>query len=57
MLYRDWIALEAVGGNRAEVQRVVSHLQEELRALDVEMEPTTQELIERVYAQLLKGSA
>ncbi|WP_042370569.1 LysM peptidoglycan-binding domain-containing protein [Streptacidiphilus neutrinimicus] len=57
MLYRDWITLEAVCGSRAEVQRVISRLQGELRALDVEMEHATQELIERVYAQLLKGSA
>ncbi|WP_037599537.1 BTAD domain-containing putative transcriptional regulator [Streptacidiphilus rugosus] len=57
LLYRDWIALEAIDGSRADVQRVISRLQEELRALDVEMEHSTQTLIEAVYERDLKGSA
>ena len=56
MLYRDWIALEATCGSLAEVQRVSSRLQDELRALDVEMNHSTQELIQQVY-QRIKGSA
>jgi DNA-binding SARP family transcriptional activator len=56
MLYRDWLTLEAAAGNRAEVLRIISRLQEELRTLDTEMDHTTQELIETVFEQL-KGSA
>ncbi len=56
-LYRDWIALEAACGNRAEVQRVISRLQKELRALDVEMEDATEKLIQQFHDRDLKGSA
>ena len=56
MLYRDWIALEAACGSLAEVQRVSSRLQDELRALDVEMDLSTENLIEQVF-QRLRGSA
>ncbi|RAG81241.1 hypothetical protein DN069_34015 [Streptacidiphilus pinicola] len=57
MLYRDWLALEAACGNIAEVHRIISRLQEELRALDAEMDPATIELIEAIFEQHMKGSA
>ncbi len=57
MLYRDWLALEASCGNRAEVLRIISRLQEELRTLDAEMDHTTEELIEAIFEHQLKGSA
>ncbi|WP_042422248.1 LysM peptidoglycan-binding domain-containing protein [Streptacidiphilus anmyonensis] len=57
MLYRDWLALEAACGNTAEVHRIISRLQEELRTLDVEMDHATEELIEAIFEQHMKGSA
>jgi hypothetical protein len=56
MLYRDWLALEAACGNRAEVHRIISRLQEELRTLDAEMDHTTEQLIEAIFEQHMKGS-
>ncbi|MGR3938471.1 bacterial transcriptional activator domain-containing protein [Streptomyces sp. BRA346] len=50
LLYRDWMRIEHRAGNRAGLHSAITALQQANRALDLDLDPETEELIKSLLA-------
>ncbi|MFF4978232.1 hypothetical protein [Streptomyces sp. NPDC001083] len=56
LLYRDWLIVEQTAGNRAGLHTTIARIQQVARALDFDLEPETQQLIQELLPSHRKAT-
>ncbi|MER7680322.1 LysM peptidoglycan-binding domain-containing protein [Streptomyces sp. NPDC096934] len=56
LLYRDWLIVERAAGNRAGMHTTIARVQQVAQALDFDLEPETQQLIQELFPSSRKAA-
>ncbi|TXS58875.1 hypothetical protein EAO69_41935 [Streptomyces sp. me109] len=56
LLYRDWLIVEQTAGNRAGMHTTIARVQQVAQALDFDLEPETQQLIQELHPSSRKAA-